>query len=173
MTKFILLFKQGGKGFCTLLQAAMILLALYVVGWTGWNFYYDIAMFLYDVGMSWRDTLRPVLPFLLLSIGIGIGIIYLEYRVAPLFEQVRKRVGKGFCTLLQVAMILLALYVVGWTYSLLMVALNVVFDGVAIVVGFALAGIVACGLLAPALLALDWGLKVLSRGGGKVRGLFD
>ena len=53
MTKFTLLFKQVGKGFCTLLQVAMILLA----GWMGWNFYYDIAMFLYDLGMFWRDPL--------------------------------------------------------------------------------------------------------------------
>lgn len=56
------------------------------------------------------------------------------------FTLLFKQVGKGFCTLLQVAMILLALYVVEW----LMVALNVTFDGVAIVVGFALAGIFAC-----------------------------
>ena len=132
MTKFTLLFKQVGKGFCTLLQVAMILLA----GWMGWNFYYDIAMFLYDLGMFWRDPLTVLLLF----IGIGTGIIWCVEDLAPFFEQVRKRVGKGFCTLLQVAMILLALYVVEW----LMVALNVTFDGVAIVVGFALAGIFAC-----------------------------
>ena len=78
-----------------------------------------------------------------------------------------KQVGKEFCTLLQVAMILLAVYVVGWTYSLLIV----VSDGVA-VESFPLAGIVAIGLPVPALLALDWGLRVLSRGGGKIRGMF-